>query len=218
EYAQPEVIVADHNESPVVLETDDPEEVEEEAVPVEMPPAASPPRDPVEVNGDYIGWLKINGTVINYPMVRGQDNEKYLKTSFEGQKNGLGAVFMDYRCSGDFCDHHSIIYAHNAKNGSMFGSLSKYLDADYLEKHREITITLPNGEKETWRIFAARKSDITDHAYRIVFSTPENFAVFAESLEAPAGTNRILTLSTCTTGGGDDERMLVHAAILEYNY
>jgi len=175
----------------------------------------SPLRDPAEVNAEYIGWLKISGTNISYPVAKTDDNEKYLSTSFEGYKNSLGAIFMDYRCSGDFSSRHSIVYGHNAKNGSMFGSLAKYLNASYLEKNREITITLPDGSRETWRVFAARKSDISDFAYRLNFSSPESFADFAQSLEAPEGVSRILTLSTCTSGGSKDDRMLVHAAIVE---
>jgi sortase B len=193
-----------------------PEVGEEEPPPKPQPVAPSPsPRNPSEVNAEYIGWLKIDGTDINYPMAKAEDNEKYLKTSFEGYKNALGAIFMDYRCAGDFSSPHSIIYGHNAKNGSMFGSLAKYLDAAYLEKNREITITLPDGEKKTWRIFAARKSDITDFAYRLSFSSPESFATFSKSLEAPEGASQIITLSTCTSGGSKDERMLVHAVSIE---
>ncbi|MCL1905613.1 MAG: class B sortase [Clostridiales bacterium] len=189
----------------------------EENGPTEQQPSVPPPpsRDPREVNPEYIGWIKINGTNISYPMAKGRDNEKYLTTSFEGYKRGLGAIFMDYRCSGDFEVYHSIIYGHNAKNGSMFGTLYKYRDEAYLEKNKDITITLPSGEKQTWRIFAARKTDINDHSYRLSFSGPESFATFALSLGAPEGTDRIITLSTCTTGGSNDERMLVHAAILE---
>jgi sortase B len=190
-----------------------PETAAETETKEEAPPA--PPREPAEINQEYVGWLKINGAVISYPVARGADNEKYLRTSFEGRKSGLGAVFMDYRCAGAFADSYTIIYAHNAKNGAMFGSLVKYLDAAYLEEHREITVTLPDGRKETWRVFAARQSDIADPAYRLDFSGPESFAAFAASLGAPEGVSRIMTLSTCTSGGGNDERMLVHAAIME---
>jgi len=52
----------------------------------------------LEINPDYVGWLKIDGTNIDFPIVRGNDNEKYLTTTFKGEENILGAVFMDYRC------------------------------------------------------------------------------------------------------------------------
>ena len=195
-----------------------PQETEVEEEPPAEPIAAappSPPRDPAEVNPQYIGWLKISGTPINYPVAQGADNDKYLHTSFEGRRSGLGAIFMDYRCTGDFSGYHSIVYGHNAKNGTMFGSLSRYQNADYMKKNQEITVTRPDGEKEVWHIFAARKSDITDPSFRLNFSSPESFAEFAAGLGAPQGVTRILTLSTCTSGGSNDERMLVHAAIVE---
>ncbi|MCL1975584.1 MAG: class B sortase [Firmicutes bacterium] len=210
EAAQATEAIAEPDTSTVIANTSSADEEE-----ITNKPAVAeqkPPLNPAEVNKEYIGWLKISSSVINYPIVQAQDNEKYLKTSFEGNKNGLGAVFMDFRCAGDFSDYHSIVYAHNAKNGTMFGSLAKYLDAEYLNTHREITITMPDGEKQIWYVFAARKSDINDHAYRIAFSSNESFAAFAASIDAPEGINRILTLSTCTTGGGNDERMLVHAS------
>ena len=231
-YEPPEVVLTQQtpddlsgqNDLPALTVTEDIDDTTEEApanqdepLSVQEPPTnpkpTPPPRDPAEVNADYIGWLKISGTVINYPVVKGEDNDKYLVTSFEGRRSGLGAVFMDYHCSGDFNDYHSIIYAHNVKNGTMFGSLYKYLDALYLEKNRLITITLPNGTVETWHIFAAHKSDTADPAYRVSFSSPQSFALFAQSLGAPQEISRLLTLSTCTTGGSNDERMLVHAAI-----
>ena len=216
-YEPPEVTAADTSE-PVTLDTDDPPETEEEeAAPAEPQPTAPPPppRDPAEVNAEYIGWLKIGGANISYPVVKGKDNDKYLITSFEGHKSKLGAIFMDYRCSGTFQEYHSIVYGHNAKNGSMFGSLSKYMSAAFLEKNREIIITLPDGRKETWRIFAARKSDINDPSIRLSFSNPESFASFAQNLGAPKGVSRLLTLATCTSGGSKDERMLIHAAMID---
>jgi|GEM_PF-2930372 len=182
------------------------------AAPAKPPP---PPRDPAEVNADYKGWLKITNTTVSYPTVKGTDNEYYLHNTFEKRANKLGAIFIDYRCTDDFSGYHTIIYGHNARNGTMFGSLYKYQDANYLDKHREIIITMPDKSKQTWRIFAARKSDIEDHAYRLNFSSPETFALFAESLDAPAGTTKILTLSTCTSGGTKEERMIIHAAPAE---
>ena len=177
----------------------------------EDPPVASgPPRDPAEVNPDYIGWLKIRNTWISYPLVQGSDNDKYVYTSFEGYYNRLGAIFMDYRCAGDFDAYHTIIYGHNMRNGTMFSSLDRFLDSGYLDSHREIVITAPDGQSTTWQIFAARKSDIRDFSYRLSFDRPSHFAAFAGKLGAPEGVSRILTLSTCTSGA-KEERILVHA-------
>ena len=124
---------------------------------------------------------------------------------------------MDYRCVGLFDSPHSIVYGHKAKNGSMFGSLYRYLDAGYLAGHSEIRITKPDRSVDIWTIVSAYVSDIRDHSYRIDFTGPNDFAAFAKWLGAPVGTERILTLSTCTSGGTDEERMLVHAVLTGYS-
>lgn len=96
----------------------------------------------------------------------------------------------------------------------MFGSLKKYLDAGYLAQNPTITITLPDGTPQTYAIFAARVTDAWDAAYRLDFADDADFAAFAQGLGAPEGTAQILTLSTCTNSENDEERILVHAALL----
>jgi sortase B len=166
-------------------------------------------------NPDYAGWLNISGSAIDYPIVQGENNDKYLNTSFCGQINPLGAIFIDCRCASGLQGYHSIIYGHNAKNGAMFGSLHLFLDAEYLNGHRDIIVTLPDNSYTVWSVFAAYESEITDQAYRMEFSGQDDYLAFADSLGAPDGTTRILTLSTCSSGGGKHGRLLVHAAIDE---
>lgn len=165
------------------------------------------------INPDYVGWLDIPDTGISYLLAQGPNNDKYLYTTFEGQQNPAGAIFVDAGCAGDFTGQHTIIYGHNMKDGTMFGALEEYLDADFLAQHPGITITLPGGAVQSWRIFAARATDMHDAAYRMNFATTEDFAAFAATLGALQGAEQILTLSTCTSGGGDEERVLVHAVL-----
>ena len=165
-----------------------------------------------DVNPEYTGWLEVMGTGISYPMAQGEDNDKYLHTTFSGEENKLGAIFLDARCVDGLAGQHTIIYGHNAKDGSMFAGLSALLDA---EAYPDITITLPEGEVLTYRIFAVRQSDIRDFAYRWEFEDAADFAAFADGLGAPEGSERIITLSTCSDTGGRDGRLLVHAALVE---
>lgn len=162
------------------------------------------------LNPDYVGWMDISGTGISYPVVRGANNSTYLHTSFEGAGNPAGAIFMDTGCETNFSSQHTIVYGHNMKDGSMFNGLYKYLDPAYLAAHPLIMIDTPEGGQQSWRIFAARQTDISDVAYRLTFSAPEDFGAFCEALDAPPHATRLLTLSTCTNGY-DDERILVHA-------
>jgi len=169
----------------------------------------------LEINPDYVCWLKIDGTDIDYPVVRGYNNKQYLNTSFHGESNLAGAVFMDYRNTGNFTSHkvgeslpHIILYGHNVPGGGIFSDLRKFLDEKFLEENRIITIIV-NDQVIEYEIFSARLTDIQDPAYYLNFSTPRSFPNFADRIDAPLIATQIITLSTCTRGGSDDERLVV---------
>ncbi|MCZ0704646.1 SrtB family sortase [Natronobacillus azotifigens] len=88
----------------------------------------------VGINKDYVGWINIEDTTVDYPVVKTGDNEFYLSHNFYKQEDFAGAIFMDYRNSMDKLDKNLILYGHNMKDGSMFGSLKNYLEEDYLKK------------------------------------------------------------------------------------
>jgi len=161
----------------------------------------------LQLNPDYVCWLRIDGTNIAYPVVRGSDNEKYVNTSFSGEKNKAGAIFMDYRNIGDPIPH-IIIYGHNLHQGGMFTDLKKFLDEPFLEANNIITLIV-NGNEVRFEIFSARLSDINDPAYFLDLGTPRAFARFADRIGAPLKATQILTLSTCYSRGDDDERVIV---------
>ena len=163
------------------------------------------------INPDYICWITIGGTEVDYPVVRGADNEKYLHTSFYGEENVYGALFMDYRCVGDDVPH-IIIYGHNSRHGDMFGGLRHFLDALYLAQH-PVIILVVNERVVEYEIFSARKTDITDPAYFLDFSAPGSFRAFAERNGAPPDAAQILTLSTCVSGDNKDEMVVIKAAL-----
>jgi len=158
------------------------------------------------VNPDYAFWIRIDGTSINYPVVQGDDNEKYLNTSFSGESNKVGALFLDFRT--DLTSPHIIIYGHNLQEGGMFTDLRRFLNEEFTENNSYITIMV-YGEEITFEIFSARLSDIEDPAYNIDLNTPRLFSRFANRIGAPLRASQIITLSTCTRGGSDDERLIV---------
>jgi len=163
------------------------------------------------INPDYICWISIEDTTIDHPVVRGKDNEKYLETSFTGEHNPLGALFMDYRCTGESIPH-IIIYGHNAASGDFFGNLHKFLDWHYMEEHPYITLKI-NGRTVEYEIFSVRKTDISDPAYFLNFNEPGSFREFAQRCGAPRNAAQILTLSTCVSEGNDDERLIIQGSI-----
>ena len=162
------------------------------------------------INQDYICWIKIEDTAIDHPVVRGDDNDKYLNTSFFNEKNGLGALFMDYRCAGDYVPH-IIIFGHNARSGDLFGGLKKFLNKKYLEEHPVVTLKV-NDHLVEFEIFSVRETTVADPAYDLDFSTPGSFQAFAEVCGAPEDAAQILTLSTCVSAGNNDARVILQGA------
>ena len=96
-----------------------------------------------EVNPDIVAWLYLEGTVLNYPVVQGEDNDHYLYYMFDGSWNGIGCIFLDSRNSGDFTDRNSVIYGHHMQNGSMFACLDGYKKQEFYDAHPTILLLTP---------------------------------------------------------------------------
>lgn len=168
----------------------------------------------LDINPDYVCWVKIEGTNVDYPVVRADDNEKYLNTSFFGERSGLGALFMDYRCAGENLPH-IIIYGHNARNGALFGGLRRFLSERYLKEHPTVTLRV-NDRIVRYEIFSARETTVADPAYDLDFDAANSFDAFAERCGAPDGTVQILTLSTCVSAGNNNARVILQGALVDY--
>ena len=164
-----------------------------------------------DINPDYVCWLKIDGTDISYPVVRGDDNELYLGVDFYGEENRFGSIFMDYRCVGSYVPN-IIVFGHNSRDGGMFGGLRNFLDETYLAGHPVITLVV-DGRAVGYEIFSARKSDTGDPAYCLGFDGPDAFGEFAGRCGAPDGVAQVLTLSTCVSGDNKDERVIIQARL-----
>ena len=85
---------------------------------------------------DYVAWLTIDDTNIDYPVMQGEDNSEYLNKDPYGQYSLSGSLFLDSRNKYDFTDPYSLIYGHHMEYGSMFGALDDFVDEDYLRSHR----------------------------------------------------------------------------------
>ena len=168
----------------------------------------------LDMNPDYIGWIRIDGTAIDYPVVRGQDNNTYLHTIFMGEKNPSGTIFMDAATEG-FNAPYALVYGHNMKDGSMFAGLNAYLENGYLKEHPDVTIITTDGETLDYRVFAVRITDVTDPAFTLSGKEKEAIGAYLQTLNAPEDVGRALVLSTCTSGGDNNKRLLVYAALIE---
>lgn len=98
-------------------------------------------------NPKMVGWLRIEGTVIDYPVMHTpQDPEKYLYRNFQGQDSAAGTPFMDYRCTAE--SDNLVIYGHNMADGSMFHTLPDYQQKNHWEAHPTIRFDSVYEERE----------------------------------------------------------------------
>lgn len=176
-----------------------------------------------EVNSDVCGWVYIPDTVVSYPILLGEDNSEYLYTAYNGESISSGSIFMDYRCSKDLSDFNTVIYGHNMRNGSMFASLNEYQNQEYYEANKSVYITL-NGGTYRCEIFSAYVVDRVGTAYTLDFADDAAKQTFLDEICAaseiegsilPSVSDRILTLSTCTSSSRTN-RMVVHARIADF--
>jgi len=104
----------------------------------------------LDTNPDTVGWITIEGTDIDYPIVQGTDNEYYLHVDFQGESNKRGAIFLDVRCTE--ASRTLIVYGHQMKDGTMFHNLARYKDAAYAAMHPDIRLHRLQGTRETYQI------------------------------------------------------------------
>ncbi len=177
-------------------------------------PPAAPERDwPTvdftslqKINPDIVGWIFCEGTAINYPVVRGQDNSYYLTHLFDETYNSSGCIFLDYRCASDFSDTCSTIYGHHMKDGSMFSGITEYQTQAYYDAHPEFLLLTP-AANYVLEIFSGYITTINSDAWITSFEKEESYAQWLSDTAAsssfqsrvtPTTQDHVVTLSTCT--------------------
>lgn len=171
----------------------------------------------LDINTDYVAWLKVEGTSIDYPVVRGLDNSIYLKTNFYKDYSDSGAIFMDYRNLGQFQDVHTAIYGHYMKDGSMFHDLHLYKDQSFFEAHKKINLSGLYEEKE-YEIFSVYIESANNYeldfdyeamTYMQYLDFIKKRSLYKSDLVI-TGNEKLLTLITCSYEI-DNGRIIVHA-------
>lgn len=125
-----------------------------------------------KINSDVVAWLRIPG-VLEYPVVRGQDNSYYLSHTVQKTYNITGSIFLDYRNEADFSDSKSIIYGHNMKDGSMFHVLRNYRNIEFFQKYREMEVYLPDGRVLNYEITACEEVTANSDVYQLTQESRE---------------------------------------------
>ena len=175
-----------------------------------------------EVNDELVAWLYCPGTVIDYPVAHGTDNEYYLTHLATGEKNANGCLFIDCNNAGDFSDKNTVIYGHNMHSGKMFAALLGYREQSFYDSHPYMYLTC--GDK-TYRleIFSAYVTDSGSDAYRMKFTDADAFADWVKEVSGRSDfaasmaiktTDRIVTLSTCAYDFAG-ARYVVHGRLSE---
>ena len=119
-----------------------------------------------EINPDVVAWIRIPG-VLEYPVVRGEDNSYYLNHTVQKTYNIAGSIFLDYRNERDFSDSKNIIYGHNMKDGSMFHVLRNYQDIDFFQEHTNMEVYLPDRRILKYQITACEQVPADSEIYQI---------------------------------------------------
>lgn len=172
-------------------------------------------------NSDTVAWVQVNGTNINYPVVKTTDNDYYLTHSFDNSYNDAGWVFMDYRNTLNE-DKNTIIYAHARLDKTMFGSLHNIIEEDWLNNNSNYVVKLSTENENTlWQVFSVYIIPTTSDYLQTEFYSDEDFKNFTNTLIDRSYHNfnttvnpsdRMLTLSTCWN---NEEKLVLHAKLIK---
>ena len=171
------------------------------------------------INPDVFAWITVYGTNIDYPLVQGSNNMKYVNTDARGRHSISGAIFMDYRSDPNFSDFSSIIYGHHMENQVMFGEIALFSDKSYFNARR-YGVLYVNGQEYGMEFFAFVHTDAYDfEVFRVGITDPEEKSAYLELLMQIAmhsrpeisvtATDRIVLLSTCSPNSTNGRDILV---------
>lgn len=181
-------------------------------------------------NPDVIGWIFIDGTIVDYPVVQGEDNGTYINSDWTGNYSYDGCIYEDYRGKLDEGDL-TLFYGHNLANGTMFSTLKQYLDAGWGESHKYIEIA-SEKKRYLYEVFSVNvlygesgasfpywipsqqtsleitKKDFEEYVKNVKATSN---VWFAKEDDLPEYGENIIALQTCNSGSDDGMRCVVFA-------
>lgn len=182
-----------------------------------------------EKNKKLIGWLKIDDTIIDYPVMQTSDNKYYLEHNFNQEYDKNGSLFLDCSCSVYPRSTNLIIYGHHMKSGQMFGQLQKYAKESYYEKHTTIQFDTiyEKGTYEIMYVFRSQvynEDDLVFKYYQFINANSETeFDSYMEEMAAlslydtgvtASYGDSLLTLSTCDNSQKDGRFVVVARKVI----
>lgn len=180
-------------------------------------------------NSDIYGWITVDGTKIDYPILRsGADKPEdfYLTHDYKCKEKRYGAIFMQRINAEDFTDSNTVLYGHNMMSGAMFGTLKKFRNKTFFDENRNIYVYAPNNIYR-YEICAAYVADDRNIMMSYNFFTSEGYRAFIERYLTEeenksalikkdisvTDSDKIITLSTCTSN--ESERYIVVGRLAE---
>lgn len=174
-----------------------------------------------KVNPDVIGWIYVEDTDINYPILYSGDDTAYLRTNLKKEHATAGSIFLEGYNLPDLSDSHNIIYGHNMRNLSMFGKLKYYKsDDDFYDEHKYFQIVTPEG-KRRYEIFSYFDTEPASWVYTVPYYDNQEFADYISELKRHSckkidmdvtSSDQVVTLSTCSSS---DMRFTVHGVLVD---
>lgn len=178
------------------------------------------------INNETVGWLTVNNTKVNYPVVQHTDNDYYLKKDFNKKTNSYGWIFMDYRNNIYNLSNNTILWGHNSRTGLMFGTLRYVTNESWYKNPDNQIITFNTKVKNMkWKIFSIYKIPVTNDYLYANFGDLDEYQKFLDMIRGRSmydfGVNvskndHILTLSTCGTSTTNSAtRLVIHAVLIK---
>lgn len=171
----------------------------------------------LDINKDIVGWIKIPGTKIDYPVVQADNNQFYLNHNINKEVSSHGSIFMDYRSLYDE-KLNMVIYGHNMKDGSMFAGLSQYKKADFYKNNPYIEYD-SLGEVMKWQIFSVYIYNTDNENFKVYFKDSKEHSQYLDEIINQSiydtgivvtKDDKILTLMTCSYER-NDSRLIIYA-------
>lgn len=168
-------------------------------------------------NQDIKAWIYLKNSVINYPVVKGTDNEFYLRRLINKEYSIAGTLFIDSNSPGNFEGFNTVIYGHNLHDGSMFATLKEYNSQEFYEKNKQLELITPSA-KYHLLVVGFEEVSSTSSAYKYAFGSDYDKQALLDftasnnklkNTESADVKDHLITLSTCAYDTGEERFVLV---------
>lgn len=183
------------------------------------------------INEDIVGWICIPGTSVDYPILIGDTNEKYLNKGYKGNNSKLGSIFAFSDTNRDLSDARTVLFGHNMRYGQMFGDLKNFLNKSYRLNHPKIYVYTEKKtmELDIFSVFTCKDSDeifydnteLGSLEYQELISSINDRCSFSDIKKSDIVdyyNNQSFSLSTCYGRAGTSDRLLVSGIVVREKY